>query len=188
VSAPAVTVATAGLLDVQVTVVGAGPAAPFESVVDNVNPASSVCPASNIVGSGTVAFAGEMAIDVTVAALIVRVAVVSVGAAGSVQIVGSAAEIVVPTFAVPASVAEPLAYVKFAVKLLPAFTDATVTTAPLKNVLVGNPESHTISPAGGGVVVEKVATFAAIDQAVIADVGAPVNTAIPVIFGAVPSE
>jgi len=132
--------ATAGLLDVHVTVVGAGPAVPFESIVDTENPTSSVCPGSNIVGSGTVAFAGEIAIDVTVAAVTVKAAVVVVGADGSVQIVGSAAPIVAAPAVVPAA----------------NWPAASGCAAVLRNVTIPD--------------------------------GVHVNTAIPVIFGDVPSE
>jgi hypothetical protein len=210
--------ATAGLLDVQVTAdaAGTGPGLPFESVVATVNGGGSLCPVSRFEGSGTVAFAGEIVIELTVAAITPTNAVTVCGAVGSDQIVGSVAEIVEPGVAVPFSVAPPGKKVTFAVKPPAAFAVATVTTAPLKNVLVGNPESDTTSPVVSVLApVVKLATPAAIDHAVIAsgtssavcatncpgasgsgaavvenatEPSAHVNSATPVMSGAVPSE
>ena len=101
VSAPllALMVATAGLLETQVTV-GTGPGKPLESVLETAKPVGSASAPSRSAGRGTVASAGAMASVVTSAAATTSAAVVVVGAGeGSVQALGKAAESVVPALA-----------------------------------------------------------------------------------------
>ena len=93
------TVATAVLLEVQLTV-GTGPTVPFERVLDAENVVGSASPTSRFAGSGTVALAGAMASAVISAAATTNAEIVDVGVgAGSVQAAGKAAESVVAALA-----------------------------------------------------------------------------------------
>lgn len=102
------------LLEDQLTVGADEPAWPFESMDETLNVVGSDSAPSRSAVNTTVALAGEIAIDTMSAAAIATVAAFAVGVAGRVNAPGKAAAIAAPGLAVPASVAEPLPWGKFA--------------------------------------------------------------------------